>query len=218
MVLYFHPIGYGPGKDDNLIYVGKDKHENEDLIKYGLPQDIWFHVSDLSSAHVYLRLPQGQTMDSISQETLDDCIQLVKANSITGNKTNNIDIVYTPWSNLKKTASMEVGQVGFYSNKLVKKVRVEKRVNDIVNRLNKTKQELYPDLAAERETYDRGIRATKKAEVQDVKKAERAAKEEEQRQADLRSYKNVMTADSMSSNKDMAQKYKSAADYEDDFM
>lgn len=70
-----------------------------------------FHVSDLSSAHVYLRLPQGQIMDSISQETLDDCIQLVKANSITGNKTNNIDIVYTPWSNLKKTASMEVGQV-----------------------------------------------------------------------------------------------------------
>lgn len=29
--------------------------------------------------------------------------------------------------------------------------------------------------------------------LQDVKKAERAAKEEEQRQADLRSYKNVMT-------------------------
>ena len=41
MVLYFQPVGYGPGKDDNLIYVGKDKHENEDLIKYGLPQDIW---------------------------------------------------------------------------------------------------------------------------------------------------------------------------------
>ncbi|DBB14517.1 hypothetical protein WJX82_007992 [Trebouxia sp. C0006] len=218
MVLYFHPIGYGPGKDDNLIYVGKDKHENEDLIKYGLPQDIWFHVSDLSSAHVYLRLPQGQAMSDISPETLDDCIQLVKANSITGNKTNNIDVVYTPWSNLKKTASMEVGQVGFHSNKLVKKVRVEKRINDIINRLNKTKQELYPDLAAERENYDRGIRAVRKAEVQDTRKAEKAAKDEEQRQADLRSYKNVMTADSMSSNKDMAQKYKSAADYEDGFM
>jgi hypothetical protein len=50
-------------------------------------------------------------MSDISPETLDDCIQLVKANSITGNKTNNIDVVYTPWSNLKKTASMEVGQV-----------------------------------------------------------------------------------------------------------
>lgn len=59
-----------------------------------------------------------------------------------------------------------MSQVGFHSNKLVKKVRVERRINDIVNRLNKTKQELYPDLAAERETYDRGIRAAKKAEVQ----------------------------------------------------
>ena len=68
-------------------------------------------MSDLSSAHVYLRLPQGQTVDDIPQATLDDCIQLVKANSITGNKMNNIDVVYTPWSNLKKSASMEVGQV-----------------------------------------------------------------------------------------------------------
>ena len=59
-----------------------------------------------------------------------------------------------------------MSQVGFHSNKLVKKVRVERRINDIVNRLNKTKQELYPDLAAERETYDRGIRAAKKAELQ----------------------------------------------------
>lgn len=34
-----------------------------------------------------------------------------KANSIQGNKMNNIDVVYTMWDNLKKTASMEVGQV-----------------------------------------------------------------------------------------------------------
>ena len=66
----------------------------------------------------------------------------------------------------KPVMTASLSQVGFHSNKLVKKVRVEKRVNDIVNRLNKTKQELYPDLAAERETYDRGIRAAKKAEVQ----------------------------------------------------
>jgi hypothetical protein len=28
-----------------------------------------------------------------------------------GCKTNNVSIVYTPWANLKKTASMDVGQV-----------------------------------------------------------------------------------------------------------
>lgn len=33
------------------IYMGKDKYENESLIKYGLPEDCWFHVDDLSSAH-----------------------------------------------------------------------------------------------------------------------------------------------------------------------
>jgi hypothetical protein len=32
---------------------------------------------------------------------------------------NNIDVVYTPWSNLKKTASMDVGQVGFHNTKMV---------------------------------------------------------------------------------------------------
>lgn len=57
-------------------------------------------------------------------------------------------------------------QVGFHSSKLVTKVRVEKRVNDIINRLNRTKQELYPDLAAERENYDRGIRIARKSELQ----------------------------------------------------
>lgn len=39
---------------------------------------------------------------------------------MTGNKVNNIDVVYTPWSNLKKTASMDVGQVGFHSSKMVR--------------------------------------------------------------------------------------------------
>jgi hypothetical protein len=36
-----------------------------------------------------------------------------------GNKVNNIDVVYTPWYNLKKTPSMDVGQVGFHNPKLV---------------------------------------------------------------------------------------------------
>ena len=47
---------------DHLVYMGKDKYENEELLKYGFPvkflfkEDLWFHVKDYSSAHVYLRL------------------------------------------------------------------------------------------------------------------------------------------------------------------
>ena len=41
-------------------------------------------MEDLSSAHVYLRLPEEMSIDEIPEETLEDCIQLVKANSIQG--------------------------------------------------------------------------------------------------------------------------------------
>lgn len=46
-----------------VMYMGADKFENEDLIKYGLPEDLWFHVDDMSSAHVYLRLKQNQKLE-----------------------------------------------------------------------------------------------------------------------------------------------------------
>ena len=49
-------------------------------------------------------------------------------------------------------------QVSFHDTKLVKKVKVASRSNDIVNRLNRTKKELSPDLAGEREAYDREVR------------------------------------------------------------
>ena len=31
-----------------------------------------------------------------------------------------MDVVYTPWFNLRKTPSMDVGQVGFHNSKLVR--------------------------------------------------------------------------------------------------
>jgi len=50
---------------------------------------------------------------------LVDCAQLTKANSIEGNKKDNITVIYTPWSNLKKDGSMAVGQVSFKDQKKV---------------------------------------------------------------------------------------------------
>ncbi|CAN6540069.1 unnamed protein product [Malus baccata var. baccata] len=152
---------------DFTIFMGLDKFENEELIKYGFPEDIWFHVDKMSSAHVYVRLHKGQTIDDISEGLLEDCAQLVKANSIQGNKVNNVDVVYTPWSNLKKSASMDVGQVGFYNSKNVRTVRVEKRINEVVNRLNRTKVERKPDLKAEREAVNAAERAERKQFLRD---------------------------------------------------
>ncbi|KAL8499238.1 hypothetical protein ACS0TY_022279 [Phlomoides rotata] len=172
----------------------------------------------MSSAHVYLRLNKGQTIDDISEGVLEDCVQLVKANSIQGNKMNNVDVVYTPWQNLKKSASMDVGQVGFYNQKMVRTVKVEKRINEIVNRLNKTKVERKPDLKAEREAVNAAERAERKLQLRDKKRREDLDKLEKEKQADLRSYKNLMVAEKMTSNKDIESTSKSVQELEDDFM
>jgi len=92
---------------------------DEELIKYAWPQDVWFHVDKLSSAHVYLRMVDGTSWESLPTALLTDCAQLVKANSIEGmskfwthpryrlsdgdigNKKDNLTIIYTPADNLK---------------------------------------------------------------------------------------------------------------------
>lgn len=43
-----------------------------------------FHVDNLSSAHVYVRLGEGDSWESIPDALLSDCAQLTKANSIEG--------------------------------------------------------------------------------------------------------------------------------------
>jgi predicted ribosome quality control (RQC) complex YloA/Tae2 family protein len=69
-VTYEHNVTYNmvfffETNEGYVIYMGTDKYENEDLIKYGLPEDIWFHVEDLSSAHVYLRLRKDQKLEDV---------------------------------------------------------------------------------------------------------------------------------------------------------
>mmetsp|Transcript_8224 Transcript_8224/g.12499 ORF Transcript_8224/g.12499 Transcript_8224/m.12499 type:complete len:94 (+) Transcript_8224:616-897(+) len=73
--------------DGSMIYMGKDKYENELLIKYGWPEDVWFHVDNLSSAHVYLRTKKSPPdLSKIDAKVLEECGQLVKWNSIQGKK------------------------------------------------------------------------------------------------------------------------------------
>ncbi|OJD40836.1 coiled-coil domain-containing protein 25 [Diplodia corticola] len=167
MVYYFTSNVVSPAA---FIYVGKDKVENEELIKFGWEEDV--------CAHIYVRLREGETWDNMAEELLKDCAQLTKANSIEGNKKNNITVIYTPWSNLKKDGSMAVGQVGFKDNKKVKRIHVVERENPIINRLNKTKVEKFPDLRLEKEDRQSELRKKDRASQQERKKEEaRIAKE-----------------------------------------
>ncbi|KAH7398292.1 hypothetical protein BKA66DRAFT_199227 [Pyrenochaeta sp. MPI-SDFR-AT-0127] len=213
MVYYFSSNTVSPAA---FIYVGKDKVENEELIKYGWEEDIWFHADNLSSAHIYVRLPEGEDWENITKELLTDCAQLTKANSIEGNKKDNVTIVYTPWSNLKKDGSMAVGQVGFKDQRKVKRIHVVQRENPIVNRLNKTKVEKFPNLREEKEVRLGELRKRDQSAQQARRKEEARIAKERKELAWQRdhAYDDVMTEENLaqSSNQDRDE------DFLDDFM
>lgn len=134
---------------------------------------------------------------------------------MTGNKKDNVTVIYTPWSNLRKDASMATGQVSFHDPKMVKKIHVKERQNPIVNRLNKTKEEKFPDLREEREA---NLREKRKVERLEREKAKALDKEEKKRREELRyqkdhAYDDLMREENMVSNED-----RDANFYEDDFM
>lgn len=198
-----------------------------------------FHADKLSSAHIYLRMPNpDDSWEAIPEALVTDLAQLTKANSIEGNKKDNVTIIYTPWSNLKKDGSMAVGQVSFKDPRKVRRVLVPTRENAIVNRLNKTKVEKHPDFMQEREDMLKQRRRKDMAAVQarvgnpfalthtgqqtrpmlislQKKEEARVAKE----RADMKyqkdhAYDDLFSADNVagSSNQDVG------SDWEDDFM
>ncbi|KAJ2933842.1 hypothetical protein H1R20_g3282, partial [Candolleomyces eurysporus] len=193
--------------------MGRDKVENEELIRYAWPQDVWFHVDKLSSAHVYLRMPEEMTWDAIPEGLLIDCAQLVKANSIEGNKKDNLTIIYTPGDNLKKTGDMAVGQVSFHNDKKVKRVHVPRRENPIVNRLNKTKVEREVDHEQERVDRLKQESAVKRAAANERRKAEQELSKAREAEKAARSYDALFNVEE---DPDVPRKY--GRELEEDFM
>ncbi|KAJ1916095.1 hypothetical protein H4219_003966 [Mycoemilia scoparia] len=134
---------------------------------------------------------EGQTWEDLPPELLEDCAQLVKANSIEGNKKQNISIIYTPWSNLLKSGDMATGQVSFHNTKKVRRIHVETKDNAIVNRLNKTKVEKFPDLFQEKVDHQKRLKKKANKELQRKKLEEKRIAEENRKAKELKSYDRV---------------------------
>jgi hypothetical protein len=126
---------------------------------------------------------------------------------------------------------MAVGQVGFKDNKRVsqralcfdgahniqvKKVHVAQRENPIVNRLNKTKEEKFPNLRQEKEDRQQELRRRDQTARRDRQKEELSLARERKEKAWQKdhAYDDMFTEETMamSSNQDRT------SDFEDDFM
>lgn len=81
---------------------------------------------------------------------------------------------------------MQPGQVSFFKDKEVRKLHVTKRINAIVNRLNKTKTSETPNLRAQREERDRLEREDKKKLVREEKEREKIEEKKREEEAEIR--------------------------------
>ena len=98
----------------------------------------------------------------------------------------------------------------------MKKVLVAQRENPIVNRLNKTKVEKFPDLRQEREDRQKELRLRDRANQQQRQKEEKRVEQERKKKAYERDHAydfmndEEAIAESSNQNRD--------SDFEDDFM
>lgn len=210
MVFYFTLLS-----NPNVIcYMGRDKYENEELIRWGWPEDIWVHVSDHSSAHVYIRFPKGSKMgmDDLTPPMIEEMCQLCKANSIEGSKLNNVKIVYTPWSNLKKTNDMDVGAIGFHDERLRRYYTVDKKDNALLKHHEKGKADVTDvNFREEREQRDAEVRRMERDAEKAAAEKKKQADEDLLKMKDQKHYTSLMADDKMKVNNN-------TQNLEDDFM
>lgn len=110
---------------------------------------------------------------------------------------------------------MVTGQVSFHDQKMVKKIHVPVRQNPIVNRLNKTKVEKFPDLHEEREADQKEKRKAErlKREEQKVKDRQEKLEREQKKWQKDHAYDDMFQEQNMVSNQDRESSF-----YDDDFM
>lgn len=107
---------------------------------------------------------------------------------------------------------MATGQVGFHKDNLVRKVHLKTRENGIINRLNKTKREEYPDLEKQKTIHESKTLKEAKEVRMERERAEKALEEERaaERYRKKHAYDDFFAEENMQNNE-------STGDIEDDF-
>ena len=129
-------------------------------------------------------------------------------------------MIYTLFPNLRKELQMEAGEVGFHNEKAVRKAKVATKNGPLLRKLEKTKEERFPDLRQEREDRDAEEQRRIEHEKHEAKKLEAKTKKELKTKAmedqALREYRDLFANDEAKT-MNTANKTKTISELEDDF-
>jgi hypothetical protein len=98
------------------IAIGNDSLENQNLRKeWAKKEDLWFHPYHKPGPHLFIKIPQGKTIDPKVMEILAGII----IDKMSGINDSEIELVYTNVKNLKPIKS-NLGSVTYKNHKVIK--------------------------------------------------------------------------------------------------
>merc|ERR1711957_214632 len=134
----------------------------------------------------------GDAIESVPADIIQEMCQLTKANSTEGCKASQVDIVYTPYLNLKKSERMDTGSVGFKDESFRLLLKHIEKDKDVVKRLEKTRTERKVDFVKEKE--DR--------ELEERGRRKKFNEEQKLQEKELKSYASLQELDKGKTNAD----------------
>jgi predicted ribosome quality control (RQC) complex YloA/Tae2 family protein len=85
-------------------YIGQNAQDNFFVLDNAKPDDLWFHLEDMSSCHVVASIPEHHNID---RKTLKQIIKtgalLCKTNTLKARPLHNINVMYTTVKNVSKS-------------------------------------------------------------------------------------------------------------------
>jgi predicted ribosome quality control (RQC) complex YloA/Tae2 family protein len=89
----------GEIEKEYTILIGQNSHENTLLVKESEPEDIWFHLSTISSPHIILKTDNNKLLDQeLLKQTASKLYKYKK-------KHNFDNAIYTQVKNVKLTST-----------------------------------------------------------------------------------------------------------------
>lgn len=92
-----------------VFHIGQNAKDNFQIIDNSEPDDIWFHIKDISSCHIVAQISKYYDTESM-QTIIELGSALCKQNTRKLNSLKSrVDVIYTEIKNVKKTKTL--GQV-----------------------------------------------------------------------------------------------------------